>query len=154
MYAQDLFTPIHVRVRHNNLAVETTGPQQRGIEHIGAVRGSNQDYALVRLEAVHLHQQLVQCLLPLVVTAAEAGTTMAADGVDLVDKDDAGGVLLALFEHVAHPAGADTDEHLDEVRTGDREEGNIRLAGDGARQQGLTRARGADKKAALRNLAA
>jgi len=57
---------------------------------------------------------------------------MAADRVDLVDEDDAGRVLLALLEHVAHAAGADADEHLDEVRAGDGEERHVGLAGDGA----------------------
>jgi hypothetical protein len=35
--------------------------------------------------------------------------------VDLVHEDDAGRVLLGLLEEVADAAGADTDEHLDEV---------------------------------------
>ena len=55
----------------------------------------------LRLEAVHLDEQLVERLLALVVTAAEAGAAVAADGVDLVDEDDAGRVLLALLEQVA-----------------------------------------------------
>ena len=79
---------------------------------------------------------------------------MAADRVDFVDEDDAGRVLLALLEHVAHAAGADADEHLDEVGAGDGEEGHVGLAGDGARQQRLTGARRADQQAALRDLAA
>ena len=74
------------------------GPQERGIEHVRPVRGGDEDDAFVRLEAVHLDQELVQRLLALVVTAAEAGTTMATDGVDLVDEDDAGRVLLPLLE--------------------------------------------------------
>ena len=82
------------------------------------------------LEAVHLDEELVQRLLALVVTAAEAGAAMAADGVDLVDEDDAGRVLLALHEEVAHARGADADEHLDEVRARDREERHAGLAGD------------------------
>ena len=45
------------------------------------------------LEAVHLGEHLVQRLLALVVPAAEAGAALAADGVDLVDEDDRGGLL-------------------------------------------------------------
>jgi energy-converting hydrogenase Eha subunit H len=56
----------------------------------------------VRLETVHLDEQLVQGLFALVVTAAEAGAAMTADRVDFVDEDDAGRVLLALLEQVAH----------------------------------------------------
>jgi len=45
--------------------------------------------ALVRLEAVHLDQELVERLLALVVPAAEPRAAMASDGVDLVDEDNA-----------------------------------------------------------------
>ena len=113
------------------------GPQQRRVEDVGAVGGGDQDDVVLHLEAVHFDQQLVQRLLALVVAAAHAGAAVAADGVDLVHEDDAGGVLLGLLEEVADAAGADADEHLDEVRAGDREEGDPGLAGDGAGKQRL-----------------
>ena len=89
------------------------------------------------VEAVHLHEQLVEGLLPLVVPAAETGATVAADGVDLIDEDDRRARALRLLEEVAHPAGPDPDEHLDEVRAGDREERHAGLAGNGPGQQRL-----------------
>jgi hypothetical protein len=98
-----------------DLAVEAARAQQRRVEHVGAVGGRDDDDARVALEAVHLHQQLVQGLLALVVAAAEARAALAADRVDLVDEHDAGRVLLRLLEHVAHARGAHADEHLDEV---------------------------------------
>ena len=113
------------------------GTQQRRVEDVGTVGGRDQDDVVLHLEAVHLDEQLVQRLLALVVTAAEAGAAVATDGVDLVHEDDAGGVLLGLLEQVAHAGGADADEHLDEVRAGDREERDAGLARDGARQQRL-----------------
>jgi len=78
-------------------------PRAMIAEHVGPVGGGDDDDAVVGLETVHLDEQLVQGLLALVVTAAEAGATMAADGVDLVDEDDARRLLLGLLEHVAHP---------------------------------------------------
>ncbi len=108
----------------------------------------------MRLEAVHFDQQLVQGLLALIVTAAETGAAMAADGVDFIDEDDAGRVLLALFEQIADAAGADADEHFDEVRTGDGEERNAGFAGDGAGQQRLAGSGRTDQQHALRNAAA
>ena len=87
-------------------------------------------------------------------TAAEAGTPVAADGVDLVDEDDARRIALRLLEHVADARRADADEHLDEVRAGNREERHVRLAGDGAGEQGLAGAGRADEQAALRDAAA
>jgi hypothetical protein len=126
----------------------------RRVEHVGAVGRGDDDDALVGLEAVHLDEELVQRLLALVVTAAEARAAVATDGVDLVDEDDAGRVLLALLEEVAHAARADADEHLDEVRARDAEEGHAGLAGDGAREQRLARAGRAHQQHALRDAAA
>ena len=154
MNAQDLFAAANVGTRNHHAAIEAAGTQQRRIEHVGTVGGGDQDDAFVRLEAVHLDQQLVQGLLALVVSAAEAGAAMAADGVDFVDEDDAGGVLLALLEQVADAACAHADEHLHEVRTGDAEERNVGFAGNGARQQGLAGSRRPDQQHALGNASA
>ena len=114
-----------------------------------AVGGGDQDDVVRHREAVHLDEQLVERLLALVVPAAHAGAAVAADGVDLVHEDDAGRVLLGLLEEVAHARGADADEHLDEVRAGDREERHAGLAGDGAGQQRLAGARRAVEQHAL-----
>jgi hypothetical protein len=91
----------------------------------GPVGGRHHDDAEVGLEAVHLDQHLVQRLLALVVAAAQAGTAVAADGVDLVDEDDAGRALLGLLEHVAHAGRAHADEHLDEVGARDLKNGTL-----------------------------
>src|ERR1019366_5354920 len=101
------------------------------------------------LEPAHLNQQLVERLLALVVTTSQAGAALAAHGVDLVHEDDAGRVLLGLVKEVAHPAGADPDEHLDELRAGDAEEGHARLAGHRLGEEGLAGSRRADQEDAL-----
>ena len=151
---ENLLAAANVRTADNHAAIKTSGAQQRGIEHVRPVGGGHQDDAFVRFEAVHLDQQLVQRLFALVVSAAEACAAMTSDGVDFVDEDDAGSVLLALLEQIANAAGADADEHLDEVRTGDREERNVGFTGDCAGQQGLTGSRRSDQQHALGNASA
>ena len=137
-----------------DLPVEAAGAQQRRVEDVGAVGRGDEDDAALDVEAVHLDQQLVQGLLALVVAAAEAGAAVPADGVDLVDEDDGRGVGLGLLEQVAHAGGADADEHLDEVRAGDRVERHAGLAGDGAGQQRLAGAGRAVQQHALGDLGA
>ena len=139
------------RAVDDDVLVEAPRPQQRGVEDVRPVRGRHDDQFLVRLEAVHLGQQLVEGLLALVVPAAEAGAARAADGVDLVDEDDARLGRLGLLHHVAHPGGADADEHLDELRGVDAEERHAGLARRGARQQRLAGAGGADQQHAARH---
>src|SRR3972149_1325399 len=71
-------------------------------------------------------------------TTAKTGTTMTANGVNFIDKDDTGRMLLGLLKHIAHTGGADTDKHLDEIRTRDCEKRDLGLTRNGPRQQGLT----------------
>ena len=77
-----------------------------------------------------------------------------AQRVELVDEDDAGRGLARLLEQVAHPCGADADEHLDELRAGDGEERHPGLAGHGPRQQRLAGAGRADQQDALGHVGA
>ena len=115
MDLEDLLAAPAVGTVDDDLAVEAAGAQQRRVEDVGPVGGGDEDDVVLHLEAVHLDEELVERLLALVVAAAQAGAAVTTDGVDLVHEDDAGRVLLGLLEQVADPAGADADEHLDEV---------------------------------------
>src|SRR6266496_365799 len=151
VHLQDLAAADAVRPVDDDLAVEAAGAQQCRVEDVRPVRGRDQDDVVLQLEPVHLDEELVQGLLALVVTAAEAGAAVAADGIDLVHEDDARGGLLGLLEEVADARGADADEHLDKVRAGDREERYARLAGNGTSEQGLTGAGRSVEQHALRD---
>ncbi len=151
MDLEDLLSSLHIGKGHDDLPVEAARTQKRRIQDIGAIRGRNEDDALVGFEAVHLDQKRVQGLLALVVTAAQPCAAVASDGVDLIDEDDAGSIFLALREEVPHAGGADADEHLDEVRAADREEGHIGLTGDGPGQKRFPRTRGPHEENPLGN---
>jgi hypothetical protein len=75
--------------------------QQRWIEHVRTVGRRDEDHTVVRLESVHFDEELIERLLPFIVPATEPGPSVPADGVDLIDEHDAGGVLLALLDQVA-----------------------------------------------------
>ena len=139
---------------HHHLAVEAAGAKQGGVEHVRAVGGGDQDDAFIGLEAVHLHQELVQGLLALVIAAAEASTAMAADRVDFVDEHDAGRVLLGLLEHIPHTRSTHAHKHFHKIGAGDGEEGHIGFAGDSAGEERLTGTRRADQEHTLGDAAA
>ena len=130
------------------------GTQQRRVENVRAVGRGEDDQAAARVEAVHLHQQLVERLLALVVALPDARAALAADGVELVDEDDRGRRGARLGEQVADAGRADADERLDELRAGDREERGVGLAGGRAREQRLARAGRPDEQRALRRAGA
>ena len=120
-----------------DLTVEATGSHEGGIQNVGTVRGADEDDVLLRREAVHLDQQLVEGRLTLFVAGVEVRGTFPGQGVDLVDEDDGRRVGLGLGEQIADTGSTDADIHLDEFGTGDREERDARFPGDRSREQGL-----------------
>ena len=155
MNLEDRHTVVEVGQLHIDLTVEASGAQKGLVEYVGAVCGGENDDAAVGAESVHLGQKLIEGVLAFVVAAhvrvAAAGT---ANGIDLVDEDYAGRFLFGLTEQVAHTRGADTYEHLYEVRTRHREERNVGFSGYGLCQQGLTSSRRAYEQRSFRNFAA
>jgi len=86
---EDLRPALAVRPIDDDLAVEAARAQQRRVEDVRPVGCCDQDDVVLHLEAVHLDEQLVERLLTFVVATTHTGATMATDGVDLVDEDDA-----------------------------------------------------------------
>ena len=154
VHAQDLLAAADVGQGDVDLTVEAAGAQQGGIEDVGAVGGGHDDDAQVGFKAVHFHEHLVERLLAFIVAAAQARAALAADGVDLVDEDDAGGVFLGVFKHVAHAGRAHADKHFHEVGAADAEKGHFGFAGDGFGQQGFAGAGRADEQQPARDAAA
>ena len=135
MHFQNFFPAAHIRPAHDDLPVKTARTKDRGIQNVHAVRGRHHDDPLIHAETVHLDKQLVERLLTLIVTAAHTGASAPAHGIDLVNEHNAGRILLCLGKQITYTAGADTDEHLDEIRTGNREERHARFPGNGFGQQ-------------------
>ena len=153
MHLEDGHALLEVGHVHVDLPVEPARAHQGAVQHVGTVGGPDQDHPGVGAEAVHLGQQLVQGVLPLVVgTHAHAAATRPSDRIDLIDEDDAGGLLLRLLEQVAHTAGTHAHEHLHEVRAAQREEGHLGLTGHRLGEQRLAGARRAHEQGALGDL--
>ena len=151
---QNLFTTADIRQPHDNLTVETAWTQQRRVKYVRTVGRRDNDNAFVTFEAIHLNQHLVKRLFTFIVTTAKTSATLATDGVDFIDEDNARCRFLGLFEHVTHTRCAHTDEHFNEVRTRNGEEWYFRLTGDSFRQQRFTGTRRADHQDAFRDFTA
>ena len=112
---QNLLAAPDVGQRYIHLAVKAAWAQQGGIQNVWAVGGGHHNHALVGFKTVHLDQHLVEGLLALIIATTQTGTALAADGIDFVDENDAGGVFLGVFKHVTHAGRAHADEHFHEV---------------------------------------
>src|ERR1022692_666600 len=101
--------------RDDDLAVEPAGPAQCRVERVRPVGGGQYNYPAGVLESVHLGEDLVEGLLPLVTAGQAAGFAAGAEGVDLVDDHDRRRAAPGLVEQVPDPGGPDADEHLHEA---------------------------------------
>src|SRR5207342_835207 len=74
--------------RDDDLAVEPAGTAQRGVQGVRPVGGGQHHDPAGVLESVHLGEQLVQGLLPLVAAAHATDVAAGAEGIDLIDEHD------------------------------------------------------------------
>ena len=121
----------------DDLAVEPAGTAQRGVQGVRPVGGGQHHHPAGVLESVHLGEQLVQRLLPLVAAAEAALIAAGAEGIDLIDEHDRRPAGAGLLEQVPDPGRPDADKHLHETRARYREERDVGLPGDRAGEQGL-----------------
>src|SRR5207302_7394271 len=99
----------------------------------------------------HLHEQLVEGLLTLFISTDLRTATLAPEGIDLVEKDEAGGIYLRMPEEIEDARRAHTDEHRDEVGPAQREIRDLRHTGDRPREQRLAGAGWTDQQDATRH---
>ena len=138
VHVEDRAPSLQVGRRHEDLAVEAPGAQQRRIELLEQVGGGDHHHVVAAVEAVELDQQLVERLVLLPRDVLAAG---GAHRVELVDEDDRRRLLAGLAEQPADAGGAEPGEHLDERRGRLGEELGLGLVGDRLGQQRLAGAR-------------
>ena len=116
MHEEDLLSLIEVGQVDVDLSVKAAGTHQCLVEDVSTVGSRHDDDSAIGVEAVHLSEQLIKGILPLVV-ASEAGilSPRATDGIDLIDEDDAGTFFLCRAEEIPNAAGSHADKHLYEV---------------------------------------
>ena len=146
MNLQDRLPPVDVRFVHQDLPVEPPRAQQGRVQDLRAVGGAHDDDSLVGFEPVHFHQELVERLLALVVSAHDIHSPGFAQGIQFIDKDDAGSAGRRLGEKIADAGRPHPDEHFHKLRSADAEEGHVRLSGNGLGQQGFACPRRAEQE--------
>ena len=137
MNLKDLDAAFLRRSTDRDVPIETTGSKQRGIKHVGAVCRCQHDHGIGLCEPIHFAEDLIQRLLALVVSAAQARASLSPDGIDFVDEDDTGRVFFRIGKQIAHAARSDTNEHLNEFRSVHGVKRSTRFSRDSAREQRL-----------------
>jgi hypothetical protein len=105
--------------RNDHFPVEPARPAQGGVQCVRPVGGRQHHDPAGLVESVHLREQLVEGLLPLVAADVPAVVTAGTEGIDLVDEDDRRRERAGLLEQIPDPGRSDADEHLHEARARD-----------------------------------
>ena len=98
MHLKDHPPTVRVRWADHHPAVEPAGTQQRRVKDLGPVSGSEDNHTLSTGESIHLGEDLVERLLPLVHAPDAHATTSTADGIQLVNEDDRRRCVLRRLE--------------------------------------------------------
>jgi hypothetical protein len=115
VHAKNLLSPANVRQRNNHLTIKAAGAEQRRIKNVRPVGCRNHDNAGNAFKAVHLDEQLVECLLPFIISAAKTCTTLTTDSINFINEDNARSLLLCLLEHIPNTRSSDTNKHLNKI---------------------------------------
>ena len=100
---EDRLSALQVGRIDDDLAVKPSRPQERGIQDVRTIGRGQEDNSRGRVKAVHLDKQLVQRLLPFIMTSAKPGAAMTAYRIQLVDEDDTGSLALGLLKEISYP---------------------------------------------------
>jgi hypothetical protein len=134
---EDHLAPHGIGLVDGDVSVEAAGTKERRVQDVRSVRRADDDDARADVEAVHLHEQLVEGLLALVAAAAPAVPSLAPGSIELVDEHDRRCHRAHALEQVAHARGPHADQRLDELCTGHREERHAGLPRDRLGEQRL-----------------
>mmetsp|Transcript_32035 Transcript_32035/g.59641 ORF Transcript_32035/g.59641 Transcript_32035/m.59641 type:complete len:249 (+) Transcript_32035:866-1612(+) len=138
VHLQDGNAALEIRETDLDAAIETARTEESRVKNVGTVGGSENNDSGVTLETVHLGEDLVQSLFTLVVTSGNTGTTLTTNRINLINEDDARGVLLRHVEEITDAGSSDTNEKLNELRTGGRNERHSSFSGGSTSEKSLT----------------
>mmetsp|Transcript_26590 Transcript_26590/g.48252 ORF Transcript_26590/g.48252 Transcript_26590/m.48252 type:complete len:366 (-) Transcript_26590:152-1249(-) len=138
MYGQNTGPSLKVGQVYSNFTVKTSGTKKGCIKNIHAIGGCNSDDSRVSIETVHLHQNLIDGLFSLIITSSKTCTTLPSDGINLINENNAGRILLRLRKDITNTRGTHTHKHLHKFRTRNRDKWHTGLSGHSLGQERFT----------------
>ena len=106
---------VEVRIIHRHLPVKASRTHQCRIQDVFSVGCRHDDDPLIDSKPIHFDKELVERLLPFVMSSAQACTASAADCINFINKDNRRSNTLRLIKQVTHTARADADIHFHKV---------------------------------------
>ena len=150
---QNVNAAFQIRLVYDDPAIKTSRAQKRRVKDLRTVSRREYQKTFICVKPVHLRKELVQGLLTLIISAHYSVTGLSY-GVDLVDKHNAGGLLLRLLKEIAHTGCAHANVHFHKRGARQGKERHLSLSCYSFRQQSFPGSRRSHKKGPLRQLRA
>mmetsp|Transcript_38871 Transcript_38871/g.99305 ORF Transcript_38871/g.99305 Transcript_38871/m.99305 type:complete len:370 (-) Transcript_38871:1412-2521(-) len=132
--------------------VQTTRTHERGVDDVGPVGRSDDEYVLLLAHPVHLRKHLVHHAVPSAACVAARAAARACDRVELVEEEDAGGRLPRLVKDLPDVALRLAEPHGEELGALDGDEVGLALVGNGLGEERLAASGGPVKEHAARGV--
>mmetsp|Transcript_4657 Transcript_4657/g.9372 ORF Transcript_4657/g.9372 Transcript_4657/m.9372 type:complete len:339 (-) Transcript_4657:704-1720(-) len=136
MNVEDILSPLDVRRVNGNLPIESSWAKERVVQDVDAIGATENNDARVGSEAVQFDEELVKCILPLVVSSNHAASpTSSPNRINLINKNNARCKLPRLREEISNSRWTNTDKHFHEVRARHCQEWYTGFASSGSRKE-------------------
>lgn len=141
MDLEDLCAAIKIRQAELNLPIQPSRTQQRRVQRIRPVGGHEHLDIAPRIKPIKLVHDLKHGALDLIVAADTIVEASAANGVDLVEEDDARLLRSGHLEELADHASTFTDVLLNQLAADHSDEAGVGAVGDCSGEKGFAGAR-------------
>src|SRR3989344_3226225 len=115
MQLQNLLAIIAIRQIEYHAAIKTSGTQKCRIKHIRTIRRCHHNYLLGWFKSIHLHQDLVECLLTFVISSTNTGSSHAPYRLNFINENNRWRRVLSKFKKIPHATCTNTHKHLDKL---------------------------------------
>ncbi len=133
-----LFPPFQIRPVHYDMPVEPARSEQRLVQDLRTIGCGKDNDPFLGVKPIHFREQLCQGLFMLFSAGNTATASGLAHSVYLINKDNAGCLLLCPVKELSYSGSTDSGKHLDKGRASYTEKRHISLSGNRLGQKSLT----------------
>ena len=145
MNLQDRFPALEIRQFYRHSPVKTSWSGQCRVQGFRTVGCCQDDHTIISLKSIHLSKQLVQSLLPFIIST-HLTITFFTDSIDLINEYNTRSLFLCLLKQVTYLGSSHAYKHFHKFRAGHGEKRHIRFSGHSLCQHSLTCTRRAYKQ--------
>ena len=98
-----------------NTSIKTTRAQKCWVQNVRTISCSNKNNCVTLCKTIHFYQQLIKRLFALIMTTANSSSTLTANRIYFVDKNNGRSCMFCLLKEVANTRSAYANKHFNKI---------------------------------------